>query len=291
MPKFLVFGSAGQLGAELVTQLQHRGESVLGVDREQCDITSPSSVRQTIANAKPQYVFNAASFSEVDQAESVRRLAVSVNGIGAGIVAAACREARAVNVFFSSHYVFGDGHKEPIDESARPAPLNNYAHSKLWGEQLVIQNCPRSFIVRTGALYSRHGTNVVRQLIQIALAGKKRITMVEDETISPTPAYLVAQTAIDLAVEETVHGVYHASCSGAATWYEFVSRFVSTLELDVEVQGVTAERWGAPARRPRYSALDNLMLRTLDRDDFPTWRVALDAFLESNGEQIIWELS
>lgn len=291
MPNFLVFGSGGQLGTELVTQLEHRGESVLGVDREQCDITSPSAVRRVVAQAKPQVVFNAAAFSDVDQAESVRRLAVSVNGIGAGIVAAAAREARAVNVFFSSHLVFGADHHEPIDESRQPNPLNNFGHSKWWGEQLVSQNCPRSFIVRTGGMYSRFGTNVIRQLTQIALAGKKTITMVEDERVAPTPAYLVAQTAIELATEETVYGLYHASTSGSCSWFEFVSTFVDKLELDVEVQPVTAERWGAPARRPAYSVLDNLMLRTLDRDCFPDWRVALDAFLDTNGEQIIWDLA
>ncbi len=291
MPKFLVFGSAGQLGTELVNQLTAQGEEVVGVDRDQCDITSASAVRHVLAEVAPQFVFNAAAFSDVDQAESVRRMAVSVNGIGAGIVAAACRDARAVNVFFSSHYVFGAGHTEPIDESRTPAPLNNFGKSIYWGEQLVTRNCPRSFIVRSAAMYSRFGTNVVREITQIALAGKKTITMVDDETISPTPAYLVAQTAIDLVQHEHIYGVYHASSTGECTWYEFVRSFVQKLDLDVEVLPISAERWGAPARRPRYSVLDNLMLRTLGRDRFPDWEVALDAFIEANGEEIVWEMS
>lgn len=291
MAKFLVFGSAGQLGTELVTLLEGRGEDVVGVDREDCDVTSQEAVRRTMQRVQPHYVFNAAAFSDVDQAESVRRVAVAVNGVGAGIVAACSREARAINVHFSSHYVFGDGHREPIDESRAPDPLNNYGASMLWGEQLVRQNCPRSFVVRTGAMYSRFGTNVVRHLAQIALSGKKTITMVEDEMITPTPAYLVAQTAIELATEETVFGTYHASATGACSWYEFVRTFLDKLDLGVEVQPITAERWGAPARRPGYSVLDNLMLRTLGRDHFPAWGVALDAFLETNGEQIVWDAS
>ena len=115
--------------------------------------------------------------------------------------------------------------------------------------------------------------------------------MVDDETISPTPAYLVAQTAIDLACEESLFGVYHASTTGRCTWHEFVSTFVDKLDLDVEVQPISAERWGAPARRPAYSVLDNLMLRTMGRDGFPDWELALDAFIEANGEQIVWDLS
>ena len=291
MPRFLVYGSAGQLGTEIVNQLESRGEEVLGVDRDVCDVTAERAVRRVMAQAKPQVVFNAASFSDVDQAESVRRMAVAVNGIGAGIVAAACREARAINVCFSSHYVFGAGHTSPIDECRTPEPLNNYGQSVLWGERLAMQNCPRTYVLRSPALYSRFGTNVIRHLTQIALAGKRTITMVDDEIVSPTPAHLVAQTAIDLATEGGVFGVYHASTSGGCSWHEFVSTFVKKLDLDVDVQAISAERWGAPARRPAYSVLDNLMLRTLGRDNFPDWKLALDAFLEANGEKIIWDLS
>lgn len=291
MSRFLVFGSAGQIGTELVKALQARGEDVVGVDREDCDVTSETAVRRTIRDTKPEFVFNAATFSDVDQAESVRRICLQVNGIGAGIVAAHACAVGAVNVFFSSHYVFGDDHQAPIDEGRTPNPLNNYGKSMLFGEQLVARNCPRSFVLRSSALYSRFGTNVIRQLTQAALAGKKTLTMVDDETIAPTPAYLVAQTAIDLALECNVYGVYHASTTGECSWYDFVASFVRKLELDVEVHPISAERWGAPARRPRYSVLDNLMLRTLGRDHFPNWQTALDGFIEANGEEIIWSLS
>ena len=290
MPRYVVFGAAGQLGSELVEQLEKRGESVLGVDREDADVTNPSAVASVMSSAKPEIVFNAAAFTDIDQAESVRQRALQVNGIGAGVVAAQTRRAGARLVHFSTNYVFGNGHMAPIDEARTPDPLSNYGASELWGEHLVARNCPRSYIVRTSALSSMHGDNVVRQLTGVALSGKRVLTFVDDETISPTPAYLVAQTAIDLA-QQDVYGIFHASTKGECSWYDFVARFVEKLEIDVDVQGISQQRWGAPARRPTYAVLDNLMLRTIGLDSFPDWEKALDAFVDQNGEQLIWAMS
>jgi dTDP-4-dehydrorhamnose reductase len=290
MADYVVFGAAGQLGTELVNHLEQRGAGVEGVDREQCDITSSKSVAAVLERARPSVVFNAAGFADVDQAESVRERVMKVNGVGAGIVAAHTRRVGARLLHFSSSYVFGDGHHEPIGEDSSTDPLQVYGASKLWGESLVQRNCPESWIVRSGALYSRFGKNIVRTLIEVALSDKERITMVQDEIVAPTPAFLVAQTAIDLTDQE-VFGVFHASTRGACSWYAFVDALVDRLELDVEVKPITSERWGAPARRPRYSALDNVMLRALGLDSFPSWDLALDAFIERNGEQIIWEVS
>lgn len=290
MSDYVVFGSGGQLGSELVNHLEHRGADVTGIGRQQCDITSRDSVAALLKEEQPRAVFNAAGFAAIDQAESVRQRVMKVNGIGAGIVAAQSRRVGARLVHFSSSYVFGEGHHAPIDEACKPDPMQVYGESKLWGEKLVQQNCPESYIVRCGGLYSRYGRNIVRTLIELALSDKERITMIEDELVAPTPAYLVAQTAIDL-VEQDVFGVFHASTRGECSWYQFVDTLVDRLTLDIEVAGITQERWGAPARRPKYSVLDNLMLRTMDADSFPEWELALDAFVDRNGEQIIWEIS
>lgn len=290
MAKYVVFGAGGQLGTELVQQLENRDETVVGVDRETCDITAPAAVARVLDDARPEVVFNAAAFTLVDQAESVRTRAMKVNGVGAAVVAAHARRVGARLVHFSSDYVFGAGHSSPIDEARQTAPLNAYGKSKLWGEELALRNNRETYVVRTSAMYSRFGRNVVRQMIEVAMSKKKSITIIDDEYVAPTPAFLVAQTAIDLAAQE-VFGVFHAATKSECTLYDLVSALVSRLDLEIEVHRISQERWGAPALRPKYCALDNLMLRTLGLDSFPTWDVALEAFLEENGERIIWEVS
>jgi len=290
MARYVVFGAGGQLGTELVHQLERRDHSVVGVDRETCDITTPEAVTRILDRERPEVVFNAAGFTLVDQAESVRSRALKVNGVGAAIVSAHARKVGARLVHFSSDYVFGPGHSSPIDEAREPKPMNVYGRSKLWGEELALRNNRETYVVRSSGMYSRFGRNVVRQMIEVAMSRKSSITMIDDEFVAPTPAYLVAQTAIDLAAQD-VFGIFHASAKSECSWYEFVVELVTRLDLDIEIQPISQERWGAPAQRPKYSALDNLMLRTLGLDSFPTWDVALQAFLEENGERIIWEVA
>ena len=279
-----------QLGREIVEQLEAQGATVQAVGREACDVTATASVARVFDEAEPDVVYNAAGFTLVDQAESVRSRVMRINGIGAGIVAAHARRAGARLVYFSSDYVFGDGHHAPIDETQVPDPINVYGASKLWGEQLSLQNNPETCVVRSSALYSPYGRSVVRRMIGVAMSKKQTVTVSDDEFVAPTPTFLAAQAAIALA-EQPVVGVFHASTRGACSWFEFVRTLVERLELEIDVQPITQERWGAPARRPSYCALDNLMLRTLGLDRFPEWDVALDIFLERNGERIIWEVS
>src|ERR1035438_4488240 len=59
----VVFGAAGQLGTELVRELQQRRFNVMAWDRSQVDITNPVAVQDALANCDAEVVFNAAAYN------------------------------------------------------------------------------------------------------------------------------------------------------------------------------------------------------------------------------------
>lgn len=283
--RFLIIGAQGQLGSELrvlLDGMQRNGHDVAYVqaDVEECDITDAKAVDDFFSNQpSPDVVFNAAAYTDVDGAEEHRQRAMMVNAEGAANVAAAARDVGAALMYFSTDFVFGNGHVDPIDEFVAPQPLSVYGRSKRAGEILSFQQSSRCAVVRTSGLYSRWGRNFVRSIATHARK-KKRLKVVDDQWITPTPASTLARVAMEIAdTSPFAGGVYHATPHGRCTWREFALAIVELLDIDAEIASTTAEEWGAEARRPDFSVLDNYRLRLRGIDVFEHWREELGCFL------------
>ena len=181
----IVVGAEGQLGRELMRQLDRRGETAVGLGRRDCHLSSWDSVHSAVQSHEPSRVFNAAAYNDVDGAEEETDIAFDINAAGPGRLASACREVGARLMHFSTDYVFGHGYSRPIDESRDPEPLSAYGRSKLLGERLALTNNDRTFVVRTCGLYSHRRSNFVRTMIRHGIAGTD-LEIVDDQTLSPT---------------------------------------------------------------------------------------------------------
>lgn len=272
MSEILVFGAQGQLGFELCSQT-----GAAGVDRQTCDTTDFGAVRTILHARRPKLVFNCTAYNAVDKAEEERDQALAINGVAPGLMARYCREIGARFVHFSTDYVFGDGHHRPIDESHLPGPLSAYARSKWMGEQAVMHNNPDAVVIRTTGLYSDRRHNFVHTMLRL---GRERgeLTVVADQHIAPTWVRPLAAVAIKVARTDYA-GVVHAVSHGGVTWHAFAQRIFELANLDVKLHATTQDEWGAAARRPSYSVLDNAVLRTLGIDEFEPWDFMLERFL------------
>jgi len=273
----LVFGANGQLGFELVKQ-----SGAKGLGREACDITEPASVLNALEKYEPDVVFNAAAYNAVDRAESEADLALALNGVAPGQIARACRARGIQFVHFSTDYVFGNGHRSPIDETHVPLPLSVYGRTKYFGEQMVLQADPNALVIRTTGLYSTRGSNFLKTMIRL---GRERdeLSVVADQVVAPTRADTLASAALEL-VSNREFGLFHAVSSTGCTWYDFACAIFENAGLTPEVSKTTQAQWKAAAVRPDYSVLDNARLRIAGMDGFfGTWRAELDAFWEENG--------
>ncbi|MFU8803311.1 MAG: dTDP-4-dehydrorhamnose reductase [Bradymonadaceae bacterium] len=289
MPTTVLIARDGQLGGEILRQLEAAGDDVVAPELEECDINSWPSVERYFARFdRVDRIFNAAAYTAVDAAEEDGDAAFQTNAMGAARLAAMSRHFGAKLVYFSTDYVFGHGHKTLIDESAQPDPLSVYGASKWQGEVMSLENNPATFVMRTSGLYSPGGNNFVRTMLRVGKQGRA-LSIVDDEVVSPTWVTPLARVAIDLSRTE-LFGTYHATSHGGCTWFEFAGAIFEKLGMKVDLSPTDSASWGAPAKRPAYSMLDNRNLRLVGLDHFEHWRRHLEQFLDLHANRLLEEV-
>jgi len=276
----LLIGANGQLAQDLHRSLAR--DEVIPVTHQELEICDAAAVQGLVDRLRPHCIINTAAFHRVDDCEDQAERAFAVNGSGLCNLARVAQRFGAVLVHFSTDYVF-DGTKDtPYVETDRPGPLSVYAMSRLVGEWAVQQYCSKYFVVRTCGLYgaagsSSKGGNFVETMLRLASKGQL-IRVVSDQTVTPTSTRDLAEKLVPLIHTEQ-YGVYHMTNTGECSWYEFAQEVFRQVGLSSELVPTTTEAFGAKARRPAYSVLDNYALRQAGFSDFRPWQEALAEYL------------
>ncbi len=282
MTNLAVIGGNGQLGTDLVRVFgSAQGYSVSPLTHDEIDVTNAESVRATLGRVRPGVVVNCAAFHRVDACEERPEDAMRVNALGALNVARACASLDALCVHISTDYVFGGGGRAPYTEDDPPSPINVYGVSKLAGEHLVAQTCPRSLTVRVASLFgtaqarAKRG-NFVDAIMAKASAGDP-VKVVDDIRMSPTYTRDAAR-ALEELIRLEAHGLVHLTNAGSCSWYEFASHIVACAGLSASLIPVTSSGYPTRARRPADSSLRSLRTTDTIRHLRP-WKEALEAYL------------
>lgn len=278
--KAAVIGSAGQLGVELVRELQERGYETMGWDRNQLDITDNGQVESILTPWDPQIVFNAAAYNQVDVAESEPHASFQVNALAVRNLALACRQLDARLVHFSTDYVFDGAAGRPYTESDPTHPLGAYGVSKLAGELYAQAYLDAPLIVRTSGVFGPGGLqtargNFVEVMMRLASSGQP-IRVVEDHVASPTYAPLLAARTLDL-VERGQTGVFHVGGGTPISWFHYAHEIfkVALPGQAVELHATSEREHRTAARRPKFSALSNARMESLGLAAMPPLDEAL----------------
>ncbi|MEG3870552.1 MULTISPECIES: dTDP-4-dehydrorhamnose reductase [unclassified Microcoleus] len=284
--KILLAGGSGQLAQELQPILLSSGE-VIALDRTRLDLSQPESIRQAMAEIKPDLVINSGAYTAVDKAESEPELAYAVNAIAPGIFAEECEKQGASLIHFSTDYVFDGSHGSAYLETDSTNPLGTYGKSKLAGEAAILKSGNRHIIIRTAWVYGNGGKgNFVKTMLRL---GKEReeIRVVADQIGSPTwTRDLGAATSqiIPLLGPETF-GTYQYTNSGVCSWYDFaiaIFEEAAQLGFPLKVQRVipiTTAEYPTPAKRPAFSVLSTVKISALLGTYPPHWRQGLRQML------------
>lgn len=285
--RLLLLGVNGQLGRDLAPRLSG---TVLPCTRAQMDLERPETVRPCLDDLKPDVVINCAAYNFVDKAESEPEAAFKVNAWGVRELALACAERHCLLVHFSTDFVYGIevDRRIPFTERDAPGPVNVYGMSKLCGEYLVRTHCPDHLIIRTCGLYGvwgsgGKGTNFVEAILRRAASGQP-LRVVNDQVCTPSYTVDVAQAVVAL-LEREVRGIVHVTNGGSCTWWELARDACRLQGLVIDIQPISSKEYGAAARRPAYSVLDNVVIRDNHLPELRPWQAALAAYLMERGQK------
>lgn len=275
--KVLVTGVKGQLGHDVVNELEKRGIEAIGVDIQEMDITNAASVDKVIRAAAPDAVIHCAAYTAVDAAEENEDACRKVNADGPRNIAKVCRELDIKMIYISTDYVFdGQGEHiwEPEDERA---PRSVYGQTKYEGELAVQEILDKYFIVRIAWAFGINGKNFVRTMLKLAET-HDTITVVNDQYGSPTYTYDLARLLVDM-VQTEKYGVYHATNEGFCSWYDFACAIFKEAGVKVNVVPVTSAEYGAKANRPMNSRMSKDKLTENGFERLPSWEDALKRYI------------
>lgn len=281
--RVLVTGAKGQLGSDVVNELNSRKYETIGVDIEEMDITDPESVNKIVVKANPDVVIHCAAWTAVDAAEDRDNISIvrSVNVEGTKNIANVCKKLDCKMIYISTDYVFSGRGTDPWKPDCRNyAPLNVYGQTKLEGELAVADALDKYFIVRIAWVFGVNGSNFIKTMLNI---GKKydTVRVVNDQIGTPTYTYDLARLIADMAESEN-YGYYHATNEGGyISWYDFACEIFKQAGYNTNVVPVTTEEYGiSKAKRPFNSRLDKSKLLENGFEPLPTWQNALKRYLK-----------
>ena len=274
--KVLVTGVKGQLGYDVVRELNKRNIEAIGCDFGEFDLTNREQTVNYIVKAHPDAVVHCAAYTAVDKAEDDREVCYNVNVLGTRYVREAAEKIGAKLVYFSTDYVFSGDGETPWKPDDAPSPVNYYGETKYLGEKEVTAYS-KSFIFRISWVFGVNGKNFVRTMLRL---GKEKtgLTVVADQIGSPTYTYDLAKLVVD-AISTDKYGVYHATNEGYCSWFEFASRIMEEAGLNCTVKSVTSAEYPTRAKRPHNSRMDKSALTENGFSLLPPWQDALKRYL------------
>ncbi len=289
-PVVIVSGKNGQLGQEL--QLLSRslpGFEFVFAGKEEMDLSDSGSLHLFFQKYAPAFFINCAAYTAVDKAESEPEKAYAINATAVGVIAELCEQWNTALIHISTDYVFnGEGHHPYMPEDETD-PVNYYGYSKLAGEQLALEKCSKTIIIRTSWVYSNYGNNFVKTMLRL-MAERPEINIVNDQTGSPTYAADLAE-AIGriLSIKDQdlkqKKGIYHFSNSGTISWYDFALAIRDLSGSSCKINPIPSEAYPTPAKRPHFSVMNTDKITSVFGIEIKNWKSSLNKCLDISSSQ------
>jgi len=262
--KLLILGANGQLGRELSELCKQRNVSAALATKAECDIADREHVAASLRLAAPDFVVNAAAYTQVDAAEKNVDLALRVNRDGAACLAECCAAINLPLIHISTDYVFDGAKSDPYDEQDEVSPVGAYGLSKEAGEREIRRRHAQHIILRTAWVYGRFGKNFLKTMMTLA-ATRDSLGVVSDQLGTPTATLDIAEAVLCVADKivssEAPWGTYHFAGAAEGSWHAFASDIVAEQARHTgrrpPVKAITSAEYPTPARRPPNSRLNS----------------------------------
>lgn len=277
--RIIVTGAKGQLGSDVVLQLNKIGAEAVETDLPELDITDAEAVEKFIARSGADGVIHCAAYTNVDSAETERELCGRINIDGTLNLAKACEKQGIKLLYISTDYVFSGEGTKPFEVDSPKTPCNYYGVSKLEGEKAAMSECSKCFIVRISWVFGENGKNFVKTMLRLSKE-RAEISVVCDQIGSPTYTKDLAKLLCKMIASEK-YGIYHATNEGICSWAEFAAAIMEYSGAETKIKPISSSEYKSVAVRPANSRLSKKSIDDNGFERLPHWQDALKRFLNN----------
>ena len=263
--KYLVTGSSGLIGNQIILDLEQSGQTVYSCYNNikplygiptKLNLLNLENISTTFKTIQPDVIIHSAALTDVEKCEMEPKLANSINTKATEIIAKETEHLDSYLIYLSTDYVF-DGKKGLYNEIDFPNPLNHYGKTKLTGEKTVETNTSKWSIIRTSTPF---GTNSIKKTFPVwlieNLQKNKKVNILEDQFTSPTYVPNLSQMILEI-IAHNLEGLFHVSGSTRISRFEFAKIIAEKLNLDLSLLNpVKIDVMPWKAKRPVDSSLD-----------------------------------
>lgn len=245
---------------------------IISLSKNDCDITSFSSVYSTLSIHKPDVVLNFAAYTNVEHSENLsRKINFEVNAVWVYNLAKATHSLWSDFITLSTDYIFDWLKEDGYVPEDMPNPINSYGMAKYLGEIFAQKENPHAIVLRTSWLYwwlPYRGKldspwvfkNFVNTMLQLG-EKKSEIQVVNDQFGLPTSCVDLSreiQRIID-SIENFRWKILHFSGNywnkNGVSWAEFAKDIFSIVNLPVRIIPCSSDQYVTQAKRPKFSIL------------------------------------
>ena len=295
MRKILVLGATGQIGSALKRDLIG-WEKVEFLNRNELDFKKIEEIEDKIKKFQPDFIINAAAYTNVDDAEDFREDAFQVNSFAVDKLSKLANAYGVVLVHFSTDYIFDGQKNSPYLETDSPNPLSVYGESKLEGEKFVEKNCSKFFIIRTSGVISKNEDNFISKIKKFS-EKQKKLSIINDQITSINfSAYISRNTSMMLKkIEDNIEnesrwGTYHMSGDKPGSWFDFANYAQKLSKLNDPnsvfsksiIESISSIEFNQKAKRPKYSFLSSDKLKKEFGLKLPNWEESIKEVITKN---------
>ena len=222
-----VLGADGMLGKAFQ---QFYGSRALYLTRNDCDFTDYSKLYELLNSIECSVVINCAAIIDINYIERFEKKSFEVNSLLPHHISQYCEGDNIKFVHISTDHFYADN-LDKHNEISPVSLVNKYAEQKFIAEQLILNACPKSLVVRTSLLGYKNldGTTLVEWILK-TLKYKKSISGFYDAiTSSVDVAELCFQ--IDGAISQDLSGIYNIGTKLPYSKYDLIEAVILELGL------------------------------------------------------------
>lgn len=278
--KILVTAMHGQLGREIAEIAPSFGSfDFTFLDRALLDLSNMEAIKNYFETNQFDVIINAAAYTAVDKAEEDVTLSKIINTDAVKMLAEIAKESATQLIHISTDYVFDGKNYRPYIESDPTNPQGVYGATKLGGEDAMLAIDPaNSVIIRTSWLYSSFGNNFVKTMLRLSLE-RDELGIIFDQVGTPTYAKDLAKVILNGISDSKFNSerceLYHYSNEGVCSWYDFAKAIFELSESSCKVNAIETKDYPTPAKRPHYSVLNKIKIKSQLGISIPYWKDSL----------------